>query len=76
MGQLCVLAGVCGTTNHETEILDNPVYMEALVQTVGSHTPLITDCSSNKRMKISFLYSNALFNYAVNCHDYIGSNYE
>jgi hypothetical protein len=32
MGQMCFLAGVFGRTNHDTKILDNPVYlyMEAL----------------------------------------------
>jgi len=67
---------VFGTTNHETKILDNPVYMGALVQPAWSHIPLITVCSSNKHMKISFLYSNVLFTDAVNCYGYRGSNDE
>jgi hypothetical protein len=56
MGQLCALAEVSGTANQETEIMDNPVSVGA------SHIPLITICSSNKHIEISFLFSNVLFN--------------
>lgn len=63
---VCPCSGLWNNQPWE-QILDNPVYMEALVQPV---------CSSNRHMKISFLYSNALFNDTVYCYDYIGSNNE